>query len=61
MVSDFANDPLASLIDQAFVESVRTELASTGHVPTHAEVRRTTANDTDSWAEAVVKGREERF
>lgn len=61
MVSDSAGAPLAAMIDQAFVDSACAEVAAAGRVPTHEEVRRITARDTDSWSEAIVKGREERF
>jgi predicted DNA-binding antitoxin AbrB/MazE fold protein len=60
VVSDSAGDPLASMIDQVFVDSARAEVAAR-RIPTHEEVRRMTAGDTGMWAEAIVKGREERF
>ena len=61
MVSDSAGDPLVAMIDQAFVDSACAEVAAAGRVPTHEEIRRITSRDTSSWAEAIVKGREERF
>jgi len=58
-VSDEASDPLAAMIDQAYVDSVQAEVATIDRVPTHEEVRRITARDSSSWSEAIVKGREE--
>ena len=60
-ISDFAHDPLASMIDQNFLETARREVAVADYIPTHEEVRRMTAKDTSSWAEAIVAEREERF
>jgi predicted DNA-binding antitoxin AbrB/MazE fold protein len=60
LISDSEGDPLAPLVDQTFVDSARAEVAA-GWAPTHEEVRRITARDTSSWAETIVKGREERL
>ncbi|MGD0299679.1 MAG: antitoxin family protein [Bryobacteraceae bacterium] len=61
MVSDSAEDPLAAMIDQAFLDNARAEVAAAGRVPTHEEVLRITSKDSSSWTEAIVKGRDERF
>jgi predicted DNA-binding antitoxin AbrB/MazE fold protein len=60
LISDSAGDPIAAMIDQFFVDHATAEVAATGHIPTLDEVRRVTARDTSSWAESIVKGREER-
>ncbi len=60
LISDSAGDPLSAMIDQVFVDHARAQVAAAGHIPTLDEVRRVTARDTSSWAEAIVKGREER-
>jgi predicted DNA-binding antitoxin AbrB/MazE fold protein len=59
LISDSAGDPLASQVDETLVDNARAEVAA-GRVPTHEEVRRATAKDPSSWAETIVKGREER-
>ena len=60
-VEDIIVDPLASMIDQSFLEKARKEIAAADRVPTLEEVRRITAKDPSSWAEAIIAEREERF
>jgi predicted DNA-binding antitoxin AbrB/MazE fold protein len=60
LISDSASDALALQVDQIFLDNARAEVAAAGQVPTHEEVRLLTAKDTSSWAETIVKGREER-
>jgi predicted DNA-binding antitoxin AbrB/MazE fold protein len=60
LISDSAGDLLSAMIDQVFVDHARAEVAAAGHIPTLDEVRRVTTRDTSSWAEAIVKGRQER-
>ena len=60
-VSEIADDPLASMIDYDFLERARKEVAVAKHIPTLEEVQRITANDTTSWAEAIIAEREDRF
>ena len=60
-LSEIPSDPLASMIDQAFLERAQKEVAAASYIPTLEEVRRMTAKDTSSWAEAIVAEREERF
>jgi len=61
IISDFTPDPLASMIDYSFLEKARREVEAAAYVPTHEEVRRMTAKDTTSWAEAIIAERRERF
>ena len=60
-VAEIAGDPLASLIDHAFLEQARGEVAAARSIPSLEEVRRMTAKDSSSWAEAIIAEREERF
>ena len=60
-VSSISGDPLASLLDQSFLEQARKEVAAADGIPTHEEVRRMTAKDASSWSEAIIAEREERF
>jgi predicted DNA-binding antitoxin AbrB/MazE fold protein len=60
-VSSISDDPLACLIDQAFLERARKEVAAAGYIPTHEEVRGMTAADKTSWSDAIIAEREERF
>jgi predicted DNA-binding antitoxin AbrB/MazE fold protein len=60
-ISSISGDPLASLVDQSFLEQARKEVAAAGYIPTHEDVRRMTAKDTSSWSEAIIAEREERF
>ena len=39
-VSEISGDPLASMIDETFLEMAGKEVADAGHIPTHEEVRR---------------------
>jgi predicted DNA-binding antitoxin AbrB/MazE fold protein len=59
-VAEMPGDPLASMVDQAFLERARTEVAAAGYIPTIEDVRRMTAKDPNSWAAAVIAEREER-
>ena len=61
LVAEIPDDALASMIDQAFLEQARKEVAAAGRIPTIEEVRRMTAKDPSSWAEAIITEREERF
>ena len=56
-VSEVPTDTLASMIDQTFLERARKEVAAAEHIPSHEEVRRMTAKDPSSWAEAIVAER----
>jgi predicted DNA-binding antitoxin AbrB/MazE fold protein len=60
-ISDLPPDSLASMIDHSFLEKARREVEAAASVPTHEEVRRMTARDTTSWAEAIIAERRERF
>ena len=61
LVEEMPSDPLASMIDQDFLEQARKEVAAAGRIPTIEEVRRISAKDPSSWAEAIIAEREERF
>jgi len=61
IVSDYPPDTLTSLIDSSFLERARRDVESAASIPTHEEVRRMTANDKTSWAEAIIADRQERF
>ena len=60
-VSPIPSDPLASIIDRNFQEEARRTVASAGHIPTHEEVRRMTAQDLSCWSELIAAERQERF
>ncbi len=60
-VSEVPSDPLSAMIDQTFLEQARKEVAAAGCIPTLEEVRQITATDPNSWAEAIIADREERF
>jgi predicted DNA-binding antitoxin AbrB/MazE fold protein len=60
-ISDLTSDPLASMIDSAFEDWARKEVAGTAHVPSLEEVQRMTAGDQSSWAEAIIAERGARF
>jgi len=53
--------PLASIVDNDFLERARKEVAAAKHIPTLEEVQRLTADDPTSWAEAIIAAREDRF
>ena len=61
LVAEMPGDPLASMLDQDFLEHARKEVAAAGRMPTLEEVRRMTSKDPSSWAEAIIAEREERF
>ena len=60
-ISSTSSDSLASLVDQSFLEQARKEVAAAACIPTHEEVRTMTAKDANSWSEAIIAEREERF
>jgi predicted DNA-binding antitoxin AbrB/MazE fold protein len=60
-VSEIPGDPLASMIDQTFLERARNEVAAAHYIPTIEEVRQMTAKDPSSWADTIIAEREERF
>ena len=60
-ISDTSGDPLAPMIDYAFQEWARKEVAGANNVPTLEEVQRITADDHSSWAEAIIAERGARF
>lgn len=59
-VSD-AGDPLASMIDYAFIESARREIENVDHIPTLEEVRSILSKIPGSLAADIIDGREDRF
>lgn len=60
-ISDIPADPLAEMIDYAYLEYARKEVAAASYIPNHEEVRRMTAKDPTSWSDAINAQREERF
>ena len=60
-ISDVSDDPLASMIDQEFIERAKREVKAMEYIPTHEEVRQMTAKDPSSWAETILAEREDRF
>jgi predicted DNA-binding antitoxin AbrB/MazE fold protein len=60
MVSD-TEDPLASMIDYAFVESARKEIQRADHIPSLDEVRSILSRIPGSLAADIGDQREDRF
>lgn len=54
-------DSLASIIDRAFVERVRQEVAALDYIPSLEEVRRILSKIPGSLSEDIRAGREDRF
>ncbi len=59
-VSD-AGDPLAPIIDYAFLESARRETEQAGHIPSLEEVRSILSRIPGSIAADIRNEREDRF
>lgn len=59
-VSDAA-DPLASMIDYAFIENARREIQDVDHIPTLEEVRNILSKIPGSLAADIIAEREDRF
>jgi len=53
--------PERSHPDADYLAAVRADVAAMGHIPTLDEIRKITAKDPSSWAEAISAEREERF
>ena len=60
-VSGLSGDPLDAMIDHAFLERAKKEVAAAGRVPTHEDVRKMTASDSTSWADTIIAERADRF
>ena len=60
-VSDVSEDPLASMIDHAFVERARKEVEATDDIPTLEEVQRILSKIPGSLSEDSIAQREDRF
>jgi predicted DNA-binding antitoxin AbrB/MazE fold protein len=60
-ISNISSDPLAPMVDYAFQEWARKEVAGTTHIASLEEVQRMTASDQSSWAEAIIAERGARF
>ena len=61
VITEAQSDLERSHLDADYLSAVRTEVAAMGRIPTLAEIRRITAKDPSSWAEAISAEREERF
>ena len=60
-IIDSSEDPLRSYLDLEYIESVKREVDAMDHIPSIEEVRAITSKDPDSWAEAIIADREDRF
>ena len=61
VITDAQARPERAYLDVDYVASVRKEVQTKGRIPSLEEIRRITATDPSSWAEAVNAEREERF
>jgi predicted DNA-binding antitoxin AbrB/MazE fold protein len=60
-IIDSSEDPLRSYLDLGFIESVEKEVDAMDCIPSIDEVRAATSKDPNSWAQAIVDGREGRL
>jgi predicted DNA-binding antitoxin AbrB/MazE fold protein len=61
VISEAHAMPERSRLDADYLAAVRADVAAMGRIPTLDEIRKITAKDPSSWAEAIIAEREERF